>query len=92
MVVAPRRATTRTVSASMACSLGTVTTRPSALLTILEVTTRMSPSRRSVAAPAMSAARSAPAVISGSPVTGMTVTGPAVLISGLISGLICGLT
>ena len=74
MVVGPRRATTRTVSASMACSREAVTTRPSALLTILEVTTRMSPSRRS-AASAMSAARSLPAVISGSPVTPMTVTG-----------------
>ena len=72
MVVAPRLATTRTVSASMAWSRGAVTTRPSALLTILEVTTRMSPSRRSGTAAAMSAARSAPAVISGSPVTGMT--------------------
>ena len=43
MVVAPRRATTRTVSASMACSRETATTRPSALLTIFEVMTRMSP-------------------------------------------------
>ena len=74
MVVAPRRATTRTVSASMACSLDAATTRPSALLTIFEVTTRMSPSRRSGAAPAMRAARSLPAVISGSPPTGTTVT------------------
>src|SRR5205823_413752 len=91
IVVGPRLATTRTVSASMACSRGTVTTRPSALLTILEVTTRMSPSRRSGTASAMSAARSAPAVTSGSPVTGMTVTGP-VLTSGLTSVLTSGLT
>ena len=45
MVVAPRLATTRTVSASIACSREAATTRPSALLTIFEVTTRMSPSR-----------------------------------------------
>ena len=80
IVVAPRRATTRTVSASMAASRDAVTTRPSALLTILEVITRMSPSRRSGTAPAISAARSAPAVTSGSPATGRTVTsgpGPA---------------
>ena len=66
--VGPRRATTRTVSASMACSRSARTTRPSALLTIFEVTTRMSPSaqvgqrrRRSAAA------RSAPGSISGRP-------------------------
>ena len=45
--VSPRRATTRTVSASIACSRPDRTTRPSALLTILEVTTTMSPSARS---------------------------------------------
>ena len=55
IVVGPRLATTRTVSASMAWSRGAVTTRPSALLTILEVTTRMSPSRRSGTAAAISA-------------------------------------
>ncbi len=70
IVVAPRLATTRTVSASMACSREAAITRPSALLTIFDVTTRMSPSRRSGAASAMSAARSVPAVTSGSPGTG----------------------
>ena len=74
ILVGPRRATTRTDSASMACSRSVRTTRPSALLTILEVTTRMSPSARPVAAPAISSARSAPAVISGSPPTGTIVT------------------
>ncbi len=54
-----------------------VVTRPSALLTIFEVTTRMSPSRRSGAASLISAARSAPAAISGSPVTGRTASCPA---------------
>ena len=72
--VSPRLATTRTVSASMASSRSARTTRPSALLTILEVTTTMSPSARPVAASAISPARSAPTVISGSPPTGRTVT------------------
>jgi hypothetical protein len=80
IVVAPRLATTRAVSASMACSREVATTRPSALLTIFDVTTRMSPSRRSPIASAMSAGRSLPAVISGSPVTAITVM---VLASGL---------
>ncbi len=42
--VGPRLATVRTASASMAASRSPVTTRPSALLMIFEVTTRMSPS------------------------------------------------
>ena len=74
MVVAPRLATTRAVSASMACSREAAITRPSALLTIFDVMTRMSPSCRPGAASAMSAARSLPAVTSGSPATGLTVT------------------
>ena len=74
ILVAPRRATTRTDSASMACSRSTWTTRPSALLTILEVITRMSPSARLGPASAISPASSAPAVISGSPSTGKIVT------------------
>ncbi len=77
ILVGPRRATVRTASASMDASRSPVTTRPSALLTILDVTTRMSPSRRSGAASLISAARSAPAAISGSPVTGSTASSPA---------------
>ena len=44
IVVAPRLATTRTVSAAIASSRDIAATRPSALLTTFEVTTRMSPS------------------------------------------------
>src|SRR5215470_4149263 len=58
----------------MASSRSARITRPSALLTILEVTTTMSPSARPVAVSATSPARSSPAVISGSPSTGITVT------------------
>ena len=50
MRAGPRRATTRTVSASIALSRSARMTRPSALLTILEVITTMSPSARSGAA------------------------------------------
>ena len=53
---APRRATTRTVSASMAASRSSASTiRPSALLTIFEVTSRTSPSSE----PGLGARRSA---------------------------------
>ena len=44
MRASPRRATTRTVSASIASVRSPWTTRPSALLTIFDVTTMMSPS------------------------------------------------
>ena len=80
IVVAPRLATTRTVSAAIASSLDIVTTRPSALLTAFEVTTRMSPSSSqgppgATAASAISAARSAPCVISGIPAMPWMCTG-----------------
>ena len=55
IVVAPRLATTRTVSAAIASSRDIAATRPSALLTTFEVTTRMSPSS-SPGPPAASAA------------------------------------
>ena len=48
ILVAPRRATTRTVSWSIARSRSAWMTLPSALLMIFEVITTMSPSRRSV--------------------------------------------
>src|SRR5262249_15879497 len=72
MVVGPRLATTRTVSDAIASSRDADTTRPSALLTTLEVTTTMSPWRRpgpvsASAAPAISAPRSSPGDISGIP-------------------------
>ncbi len=72
IVVAPRLATTRTVSAAIASSRDMVATRPSALLTTFEVTTRMSPSSSpgppgAVAASTISAARSSPGEISGIP-------------------------
>ncbi len=72
IVVAPRLATTRTVSAAIASSRDIAVTRPSALLTILDVTTRMSPSS-SPGPPAASAAsaiifaRSSPEATSGIP-------------------------
>ncbi len=48
ITVSPRRATTRSVSSSIALTRsGASRIRPSALLTILEVTTRMSPLRMS---------------------------------------------
>ncbi len=68
ILAGPRCATSRTVSASMACSRSAVMRRPSALLMIFEVTTRMSPSARPGAAASISPARSAPEVTSGSPV------------------------
>ena len=68
ILAGPRWATSRTVSASMACSRSAAMSRPSALLMIFEVTTRMSPSARSGAAASISSARSAPGVTSGSPV------------------------
>ena len=77
----PRRATTRTVSSSMACwrtasratgsSPPTATSRPSALETILDVTTTTSPSSSHVNSAASSAPRSSPGRTSPSPVTGM---------------------
>ena len=74
MRAGPRRATTRTVSASIALSRSARMTRPSALLTILEVITTMSPSARSGAASAIRPARSSPAPISGRPGTPVTET------------------
>src|SRR4051812_455310 len=76
----PRRATTRTVSASMArCRAtsrsvpgGTGTSRPSTLETTLEVTTTTSPSASQGAAAAIAAARSSPGANSGRPGTGWT--------------------
>src|SRR4051794_30137367 len=76
----PRRATTRTVSPSMArCRAasrsvpgGTGTSRPSTLETTLEVTTTTSPSASHGAAAAIAAARSSPGANSGSPGTGWT--------------------
>jgi hypothetical protein len=72
IVVIPRLATTRTVSAAIASSREEVVIRPSALLTTFEVTTRMSPSSSpgppsASAASAISRARSAPGEISGMP-------------------------
>ena len=72
MVVAPRLATTRTVSAAIASSRDIAATRPSALLTILDVTTRMSPSSSpgppgASAASAIIFARSSPEATSGIP-------------------------
>ena len=69
ILVWPRRATSLTDSASIACSRSARTSRPSALLMTFEVTTRMSPSRRSGSAASTSAARSAPGMTSGSPAT-----------------------
>lgn len=91
MTVSPRRATTRAVSSSIAAvrlsrcvvSLALCLIRPSALLTILEVTTRMSPSRRSGAACATSRATSSPGRTSGRPGTPLTV------IWGMCSSAIC---
>ena len=74
ILVGPRRATTRTASASIARSRSARITRPSALLMIFDVTTTMSPSRRSGAASLISRARSAPGAISGSPGTPVTVS------------------
>ncbi len=69
----PRRATTRTVSASIAASRESASTmRPSALETIFEVTSRTSPSRRSGAAVVISFARSSPGLTSGIPSTART--------------------
>jgi hypothetical protein len=72
IVVGPRLATTRTVSAAIASSRVMAATRPSALLTTFEVTTRMSPSVSpgapgAVTASAISPARSSPGEISGMP-------------------------
>jgi hypothetical protein len=72
MTIVPRLATTRTVSAAIASSRDMVTTRPSALLTAFEVTTRMSPSSspgppEAIAASTIRPARSAPGAISGIP-------------------------
>ncbi len=81
IVVGPRRATTRAVSAASTASraasrsgpsAGTSTSRPSAFDTILLVTTSTSPSRSHGAAVVISAARSSPAVTSPMPRTGRT--------------------
>ena len=83
----PRRATTRTVSSSIAfcrrasraigSSPPTATNRPSALETILDVTTTTSPSASHGIRAASSAPRSSPGRTSPIPVTGMTWTTPA---------------
>ena len=70
--IGPRRATTRAVSAAIASSRVIAATRPSALLTTFDVTTRMSPSCKpgapgEAAAAAISPARSSPGDISGMP-------------------------
>ncbi len=80
IVIVPRLATTRTVSAATASSRDIAVTRPSALLTTFEVTMRMSPSSSpgppgAVAASAISPARSAPADISGIPAMPKICTG-----------------
>src|ERR1700712_5206869 len=78
MRVRPREATTRTISPSTAASRVASrsspagTRRPSALLMIFDVTTTTSPSARPGTAPAISAARSSPTLISGKPGTGST--------------------
>ena len=60
--VGPRRATVRTVSAVITCSRSAAgAVRPSALLTILEVTTRMSPSASGPAGSSATAAARAAA-------------------------------
>lgn len=65
---APRRATTRTVSASMASSRSPASTsRRSALLTIFDVTSRTSPSTSPGSVAAISFAMSSPGRTSGSP-------------------------
>src|SRR3954447_15964871 len=64
MLVCPRRATTRTVSSSMARSLSLLTTPPSDLLTTLLVTTRTSPSPTNAAT---RSARPVPATTSPMP-------------------------
>lgn len=70
---APRRATTRTVSASIAASRSLAsTTRPSALDTIFEVTSSTSPSKSPGSAAAISLARSSPRATSGIPATAHT--------------------
>ena len=76
----PRRATTRTVSASMAScraasrasgsAVSRTISRPSTFDTALEVTTRTSPSCSGGACSAMAAARSSPGRSSPMPVTG----------------------
>lgn len=69
----PRRATTRTVSASIAASRESARTiRPSALETIFEVTSSTSPSRRAGPAAAISCARSSPGRTSGIPPSART--------------------
>ncbi len=78
MRVGPRRATSRTVSASIAVSRSrSRRIRPSALLTTFDVMSRMSPSRSPElsappAAAAIKPARSSPGRISGSPGTPQT--------------------
>ena len=76
-----REATTRTVSAVIASSRSAASTkRPSALETIFEVTTRMSPSCSSApAAVAMTPTRSVPEVISGMPGKGPDLQHPRVV-------------
>ena len=74
ITVVPRRATTRAASSLIASVRSAARRiRPSALLTILEVTTRMSPSARSGTARAMRPAMSSPGRTSGSPGTPVTV-------------------
>ncbi len=78
MRVRPRAATTRTDSASTAArrvasrSSPAGTSRPSALLTTLDVTTTTSPAARGTRVAAISSARSSPGGTSGSPRTGST--------------------
>ena len=71
--VFPRRATSRTVSASIAASRSSASTsRPSALLTIFDVTTTTSPSARATPVATISLAMSAPGCTSPIPGTANT--------------------